>query len=291
MIAQLVTRLGNKGWTMRVAILVLVGVALGLPAAAAEGESGPYPIWWSPALELESLDQIEARLQRPLWADRPDDGFAVTVIEDEGEREDFAGSCADMLRLGRGHDFDVEPGYYNLWTYHWYRCTALERLEQAAQARESVVNDFVLDAAVVDVLPAMVQEGILCEEVCRLYEAHEANVSWREYETSFRAKVLLRQGFFSGGGEDEPEFLKFDVESDHEMRIDARDSVFDVEILARADFNDDGREDLMVLVYRYPKGGRGTFGDWYLLTRESAGDVFQIIGVERYLCPPTYVCD
>ena len=23
-------------------------------------EAGPYPIWWSPTLELDSLDQIEA---------------------------------------------------------------------------------------------------------------------------------------------------------------------------------------------------------------------------------------
>ena len=78
--------------TMRLVILVLVGLALGLPAAAAEGESGPYPIWWSPSLELDSLDRIDARLQRPLWPDRPDSGFTVTVIEDSGEREDFAGS-------------------------------------------------------------------------------------------------------------------------------------------------------------------------------------------------------
>jgi hypothetical protein len=64
------------------------------------------------------------------------------------------------------------------------------------------------------------------------------------------------RGFFRGG-EDEPYFLEFDVQSNHEMRIDARDSVFDVEIMACADFNDDGLEDLMVLVFQYPKGAGG----------------------------------
>ncbi len=39
------------------------GLALGGDALA--GEQAAYPIWWSPRLGLESLDQVEARLEDP----------------------------------------------------------------------------------------------------------------------------------------------------------------------------------------------------------------------------------
>jgi hypothetical protein len=91
------TGLGMMIRTMKVVILFLAGWVIGLSGAAVD-ESGPYPIWWSPALKLESIDQLEVRLQRPLWPDRPDSGFTVFVIEDSGEREEFARNGAGMLK-------------------------------------------------------------------------------------------------------------------------------------------------------------------------------------------------
>ena len=171
------TRFGAMIRTMRLVILVLVGLALGLPAAAAEGESGPYPIWWSPSLELDSLDRIDARLQRPLWrrhiedrarrwwrpeADRPDSGFTVTVIEDSGEREDFAGSCAGILRIERGPPFDLVHVELRTWFHQSAQCRALVRLKEAAPARRSFVRDFVLSEAAIDVLPAVIDPDSSC---------------------------------------------------------------------------------------------------------------------------------
>ena len=208
---------------MRLVILVLVGLTLGLPAAAAEGESGPYPIWWSPALELDSLDQIDARLQRPLWPDRPDSGFAVTVIEDNAEREDFAGNCADMLRIEREieHEYELRLSLWDQysWRYQAVRCRVLEHLKQAAPAQESFVNDYVLNKAAIDVLPARIDQGFQCEEKCRLYEANKERVSWRQYWTGWRTELFRKQGRFLGYEDVEEYFVEIDVPTDHHMGI------------------------------------------------------------------------
>ena len=39
---------------------------LGVFGPATATEDGPYPVWWSPILEVESLDHIDARLERAL---------------------------------------------------------------------------------------------------------------------------------------------------------------------------------------------------------------------------------
>ena len=47
-----------------IAAATVLVIGLSGPATS---EEGPFPVWWSPMLELESLDQIDARLERELW--------------------------------------------------------------------------------------------------------------------------------------------------------------------------------------------------------------------------------
>ncbi len=47
--------------------IVLAVVAMVVPSIVVAAEDGPYPVWWSPALELDSLDAIDARLAREIW--------------------------------------------------------------------------------------------------------------------------------------------------------------------------------------------------------------------------------
>ena len=56
----------RKLWCLTLACTL----ALGLSGASAE--DGPYPVWWSPTLELDSLDQIDARLAREIWPGDPE---------------------------------------------------------------------------------------------------------------------------------------------------------------------------------------------------------------------------
>ena len=279
---------------MRLVILVFVGLALGLPAAAADEESGPYPIWWSPSLELDSLDQIEARLQRSLWPDHPDSGFTVTVAVDNGEREDFARSCADMLRIEREieHEYELwlSPWDQYSWRYHAARCRALEHLKQAAPARESFVRDFVLNPVALDVLPAMIDQGFQCEEKCRLYEANKERVSWRQYWAGWRTELLRKQGRFLGYGDVEDYFVEIDVPADHHVGIVSVKGWLVIEIMVRADLTGDGLEDLLVVIDNKPRGPRRLASRLYVFTREAAGEVLRVIDAELHVCP-SYQCN
>ena len=299
---------------MRLVILVLVGVALGLPAAAAEGESGPYPIWWSPALELDSLDQLEARLHQSLWPSLPDNrSFTVLVTDNGGQREMRVRTCADISWL-EGKRFTYKAGSYSPAYFDERRCRVLGRLNRAVPAQQSFVNDFVLNKAAVDVLPAMVEPGIVCEELCRQYKADKEGVSWRDYWTGWREELLRKQGVWTGWRterlrkqgtviEDEQAdgkgyFFGFDEQSDHRMVVETFilvmdfeiRSLVDLEILARADFTGDGLEDLLMWTSGESGEGRLFGGDFILLTRDAVGEVLRVVEPERHICPD-YQCD
>ena len=51
-------------------LAVVAGMALGFgfcPTSATAAEAEQYPIWWSPSLELESLDRIDERRRKRFW--------------------------------------------------------------------------------------------------------------------------------------------------------------------------------------------------------------------------------
>lgn len=65
---------------------------------------GPYPVWWSAELELDSLDQVEARLHRALWPDSPE-GLKLYKGQGAGLMTAQARNCESLIRLS-------EEGYY-----------------------------------------------------------------------------------------------------------------------------------------------------------------------------------
>ena len=100
-------RLG--GW------IVLAAAAMGLAAPAAADE---IPIWWSPTLGIESLDDIDARLDEPF---APDDFREVFRVEIKDNRatihDDVAIDCRSLVRL-------VRAGYEPLRTVSFFRTFA-----------------------------------------------------------------------------------------------------------------------------------------------------------------------
>ena len=60
-------------------------LALGLSGPAA-AEEPPYPVWWSESLELDSLDAIDARLDRELW-EGDDEGLPLGRREGDAWQE------------------------------------------------------------------------------------------------------------------------------------------------------------------------------------------------------------
>ncbi len=88
-------------WALVVASLV-AALHLSLIGAVSAAEEGPYPIWLSPKLGLESLERVEARLEGPFW-----DNGSYTVYKGVGDErvETTVDTCDVRRRL-------FEEGYY-----------------------------------------------------------------------------------------------------------------------------------------------------------------------------------
>jgi hypothetical protein len=60
-------------------------------------------------------------------------------------------------------------------------------------------------------------------------------------------------------------------------------------VLAQADFNADGVEDLLLLSSGGSISGTGTWAELFLITRSELNQVLWIVNAEQYLCP-NYQC-
>lgn len=239
------------------ALTVLYG-----PATLA-GEDAPYPIWWSPELELESLDEIDERLERPLWPN--EEGFRVFVGIGSNRRTEIAKSCADIRRLEKEGSGAIESPDIYLWLTHYRRCSPIERFTDAKPAVESYVANFVLSADALDYLPAMLQGSPACEDLCRLYDANHNRFPLARY---------LRPP------------INVEVTSPYEMIVESEDDLIHIDILGRADFNDDGLEDIFLRSIVKAKEGRWGAEDLFTLVRDQPDGVLWVLDAEDYVCPP-----
>jgi len=92
--SMLRSRRGQIARTVGLAVL-WAGLAFANPAPADEP---PYPVWWSPVLELDSLEGIDARLRRALWPGN-DEGMTLYKPEGDTRLEVQAKSCNELKRL------------------------------------------------------------------------------------------------------------------------------------------------------------------------------------------------
>ena len=97
-----VSRPSGRSW-----LVVSAALALILSGATRSEAGEPYPIWWSPALEVESIDKVEERLARPLW----EDGEGIEVFKGGRDTAPRAvmNTCHSMLAL-RAQGYEP-PGY------------------------------------------------------------------------------------------------------------------------------------------------------------------------------------
>lgn len=247
-----------------VSAMLLIASDIALPT---EDES--YPIWWSPSLELEKLDDAEKRLEDPAWF-----GGVIPVYKGEwpGDDQSFIDSCASRNKLRKEgyyarHNLDMQT-----LLFHTAKCRAIRMLRKAKPAKKSYVRDFILDSDSMDYLPAMVSPSPSCDELCRQYVANERRISWKEFE-----------GLDS---------RSMNSESDYRMKGQVSGAHLTLEILARADFNGDGLEDLLLMSRAGAIGGTWGTTRLYLLSRESPDSVLWLLDAEKRLCSKRYYqCD
>jgi hypothetical protein len=253
-----------------IAALLLLLVAAALPGDGAAAE--PYPIWWSPKLELDSLDAIDARLARPFW-DPSKDPTGLPLYPEGYRQEDRqeARNCVELLALRERGYFAASTNDINLMWHFDVWCRAVAALKNAEPATQSYLHDFTLDRNSVNYLPAMVIPRPSCDWLCRQQEANVRRIPLAKFDTEFEIttadglRIVMGSSFY-------------------------RDSV---EIVGRADFTQDGLEDLMVIgeainVEPAPTTLLDSTG-LYILTRGEAGQVLTVLNSHQHLCPD-YEC-
>ncbi len=203
---------------------------LGVFGPATATEDGPFPVWWSSVLELESLDQIDARLAREMWPQRPG---GLPLYKYEGDSYDidsrteaWADSCNVLMTLTAEGYEGLGTNGFALQLYNQALCRSIGMMRRAEPAERSFLRDFVLTEDSIHDLPALVNILPSCDFHCRQGLANERRVPLSRFEPVIRIRVV----------------------SDEKIEVWTIEWKMILTFLARGDFNGDGLDDLLVLV-------------------------------------------
>ncbi len=275
-------------------VLALAFLAiLGLAGPALAAEDGPYPVWWSDKLRLESLEQVEARLEGPFWGS----GESYTVYKGVGDgRSETTVDTCNMRRdlFEEGYYAEAPQRYFEV--YLWAMCDALEKLRTAQPAQRSFVRNFVFDRNAMNVLPAIVGGAESCSFLCRLKWANERGDTWTQLEDGLFKRHARENTSIAVSGQTRSIKVEDDktatilFEYVEEVPVEEEKTTIwsysvdrsPLEILAYGDFNEDGLEDMLMR----RQGARNV----YVLTRDTPEAVFYVLNAVEHLCPDYSDC-
>jgi len=225
----------------------------------------PYPVWWSPVLELDSLGDIDARLHRALWPGN-DEGMTLYKQEGDTRNEVQAKSCNELKRLVEdGYEGVGSDGYW-LRQFQQAKCTAIRMLRNAEPASTSYLQDFRLDSNAVNYLPAAVALKPSCYRMCREAAANDRRIPLNRIYEVIRVEAL----------------------SDGRLEFWLNDWRIQLTVLARGDFTRDGFEDLLLLSSGGTIMGRGAWAHLFLLSRDASNTVLHVPNLDRHVY---WTCD
>lgn len=232
----------------RLVALGFVFVALGTQAKAED-----YPIRWTERVELESLDQV-GRLLAESGLDLELFRYDRASRQNDGKRVD---TCQEFLAAyseGYGNSGSTYDLSMASWTNVW--CSLLWKLKTAKPATRSAVAGLKLDEATPNVLPPDVEldmwygENSGCRGIAeRLNVAERDGLSWQAFHRQIREEFWSKYSpLLLEDTSNEirlvervlPNYVWYSFAPDGEWRVG-------IEILAWADFNDDGLEDVFML--------------------------------------------
>ena len=244
---------------------------LGSTGAALPADEGLYPIWWSPKLELDSLDEVEAELDAPfpsgtevevtshsiepeLYFDEVRGEFWLTNLE-------TADNCRSLIELTAA---GFDSGEYRLRAALGARCYSLDALSTAQPAKASYLRDSVLDDTAIRYLPAML--GLLgdCSYLKEILEANRRGLAWAplpDHDPYYRI--------------DRAEARDHNTLVVKGKVVNNTNWVSTIQIYGRGDFNGDGLDDLLVrtdvdeIVNRSPR--------LFLLTRSGRDQTLRVV--------------
>lgn len=273
---------------------MLVGaLTLGAWQPASGGETNDYPTWWSPELELDSLDRAEEALNAAFpWRQqfhlykndfkgtnldqlydehRPEMGYN-RVLREINLRDRLVTDCASLMKSARdGYSSDSREGF-NLYSYWSARCYALDALTTVRPAPTSHLRDFVFDGDAKKYLPPMVGEGWDCRLRNQLLEANRDGVPWADFEFDWAYEDTATYELIVKSTNKIVEVRRV---PELENEVVSRRWVT---IYGRGDFNDDDLDDLLILSQDEDASTEARDSALYVVTRFRRDAVLQVIG-------------
>ncbi len=225
------TNPGRSGCAL-IFVCATLFLATAQPASAAQEK---FPVWWSPSLELESLDQIDAILDAAL----PNPiQFRERGRAPEAERK-WAATCRVFIRLnsaGLRAPHETDAGRIQTADVERLRrrCYTLRALLRATPSDQSFVHDFEMSKNAPEFLPQMLGSG--CRDLRAAIGANRKGIPWGRSDaapsTTWPYKIVVR----------DPNTFVIEYWDD-----DQRIMEWDTTILARADLDSDGQGDLLIV--------------------------------------------
>ena len=241
-----------------VAWIVLAAAALWLAAPAAAEE---FPVWWSPALGIESLEEIDAMLDSPFAREEVSNVFRNTIADDKViHDEDYAVDCRSHVLLVRTRFIPYRPG--DEFDRIGMHCFILDALSQAQPAKVSYVQDFELTPAALDILPPLMRPFAECGYRNQALIANRDGVAWTDFDRAsrdlyYRVSRAERTGAV--------------------LVIGGETWTVELDLLARADFNGDGIQDLLIRTGEtYDRYPRAVFPHLFLVVRGGKDPPYRI---------------
>ncbi len=229
-------------------------IFLALPVAGLAREPDSIPVWWSPDLKLASLEGISKRLNAPFQ-----DGLPAELYLQSGKDSAEAkamnlpvhatmGSCAGYFDLRAKHYWVPGPDAA-LMAERGASCQVLRMLKMARPARKTFLGPLSTIAGLPSLIPAIVLNP---------------------KDSGLKGKTLAQ----------EEEIVRVGRGKFGTIKIYTAHSIREVAILARADFDGDGYEDVLMESVTYgigPDDGAGSEINLCLLGRKKAAGPMYLI--------------
>ena len=187
-----------------------------------------------------------------------------------GENDGIDGVTLSKRKVGKIHvrtcrEYDEarQKGYYPLSTFDitmamFFKkpCGLLNALANASLSRESFISDAEVGIVNLELLPFSVFPY--------LGERKSPEEAKRDSETTYHQKIETGE-------------LVVIEKAKHVLRIQENDMVQSLREMVRADFNNDGIEDILVFEYHWVTKGSLRFGGIIVLTRKSMNGKFEVV--------------
>ncbi len=216
-----------------------------LASWAAVGDTA-HNVRWTPALALNSLEEIDQRLAAP-WE------YPLEVSRRSGQpKKAVITNCLSYFDLTR-QGFEATPFTSQLLL--GADCHALKALSKARPAQHTHLARFQLDEKVINDLPPDLSLVLSKDDARKVAAANKAGLSWREFQPITRVTL----------------------ENSYTMLIEGDGWRVRMKIYAFGDFNDDGLEDILATTQAWLTEGTYATTRLLVLTRLQDGGRLHLV--------------